>query len=56
LGSEAFKGFRGFIIIIILIIIIIIKRSSSPFTGLEWPSGFQEVKVPRSHDNGTGWL
>ena len=24
--------------------------------GLEWPRGFQEVKVPRFHDNGTGWL
>jgi hypothetical protein len=22
---------------------------------LEWPRGFQEVKVPRFHDNGTGW-
>jgi len=21
----------------------------------EWPSGFQEVKVPRLHDKGTGW-
>jgi hypothetical protein len=27
---------------------------SSPFTGLEWPRGVQEVKVPRFHDNGTG--
>jgi hypothetical protein len=26
-----------------------------PFRGLEWPRGFQEVKVPRFHDNGTGW-
>ena len=25
----------------------------SPVTGLEWPTGFQEVKVPRFHDNGT---
>jgi len=24
-------------------------------TGREWPRGFQEVKVPRFHDNGTGW-
>ena len=31
------------------------KRQSSPVTGLEWPRGFQEVKVPRIHDNGTGW-
>jgi hypothetical protein len=22
---------------------------------LEWPGGFQEVKVPRFLDNGTGW-
>ena len=27
----------------------------NPITGLEWPRGFQEVKVPRFHDNGTGW-
>ena len=27
----------------------------APVTGLEWPRGFQEVKVPRFHDNGTGW-
>ena len=25
----------------------------SPVTGLEWPRGFQEVEVPRFHDNGT---
>jgi hypothetical protein len=31
------------------------QKSSSPVTGLEWPRGFQEVKVPRFHDNGTGW-
>jgi hypothetical protein len=29
---------------------------SSPVTGLEWPRGFQEVKVPKFIDNGTGWL
>jgi len=28
---------------------------SSPVTGLEWSRGFQEVKVPRLHDNSTGW-
>ena len=28
---------------------------SSPVTDLEWPRGFQEVKIPRFHDNGTGW-
>ena len=31
------------------------KRLNSAVTGLEWPRGFQEVKVPRFHDNGTGW-
>jgi len=28
---------------------------SSPVTGLGWPRGFQEVKVPRFRDNSTGW-
>jgi hypothetical protein len=27
----------------------------SPITGPEGPRGFQEVKVPRFRDNGTGW-
>ena len=31
------------------------RSKSSPVTGLEWPRGFQEIKVPRFHDNGTGW-
>jgi len=31
------------------------KRQSSPVAGLEWLRGFQEVKAPRFHDNGTGW-
>jgi len=31
------------------------KGKAVPFTGLEWPRVFQEVKVPRFHDNGTGW-
>jgi len=31
------------------------KGKSSPVTSLEWPRGFQEVKVPRFRDNGTGW-
>jgi len=30
-------------------------RVISAVTGLEWPRVFQEVKVPRFHDNGTGW-
>ena len=29
-------------------------QQSSPVTGLEWPGGFQEVKIPKFHDNGTG--
>jgi hypothetical protein len=28
---------------------------SSTVTGLEWPRGFQEVKVHKFRDNGTGW-
>jgi hypothetical protein len=28
-------------------------KKSNPAAGLEWPRGFQEVKVPRFHDNGT---
>ena len=32
-----------------------VKKYSSSVTGLEWPRGFQEVKAPRFHDNGTGW-
>jgi hypothetical protein len=32
-----------------------IVNVSSAVTGLEWPRGFQEVKVSRFHDNGTGW-
>jgi hypothetical protein len=31
------------------------KEGRSPGTGLEWPRGFQEVKVPRFHDNSIGW-
>jgi len=27
----------------------------SPITDLDRPRGFQEVKVPRFRDNGTGW-
>jgi len=30
----------------------ILRRYSNPITGLEWPTGFQEVMVPRFHDNG----
>jgi len=31
------------------------EEISIPVTGLEWCIGFQEVKVPRFHDNGTEW-
>jgi len=31
------------------------KGKAVPLGGLKWPRGFQEVKVPRFHDNGTGW-
>jgi len=30
-------------------------KVKQPLYSLEWPRGFQEVKVPRFHDNGTGW-
>jgi hypothetical protein len=30
-------------------------KAVNAVAGLEWPRGFQEVKVPRFHDNGTGW-
>jgi len=32
-----------------------VYANSVPLLGLEWPRGFQEVKVPRFYDNGTGW-
>ena len=31
------------------------KKVKQPVTGLECPRKFQEVKVPRLHDNGAGW-
>ena len=31
------------------------REQSSPITGLDRPRMFQEVKVPRLRDNGTGW-
>jgi hypothetical protein len=34
-----------------MVVTVKVKQS---VTGLEWPRGFQEVKVPRFHDNGTG--
>jgi len=35
--------------------ILVQLASTFPVTGLEWPRGFQEVKVLRFHDNGAGW-
>ena len=42
-GLYVTLDFRKYIIVL-----------SSPVTGLEWPRGSQEVKVPRFRDNGTG--
>ena len=36
-------------------VFLYLRGKSRPVTGLEWPRGFQEVKVPRFHENGTGW-
>jgi hypothetical protein len=36
-------------------VVVVVGGKSTPVTGLEWPRGFQEIKVPRFHDNGTGW-
>ena len=30
-------------------------KGKSPVTGLEWPKGFQKVKVLKFHYDGTGW-
>ena len=35
--------------------IVLRQGKSSPITGLDRPIGFQEVKVPRFRENGTGW-
>jgi len=31
------------------------SKGKGPVTGLEWPRGFEEVKVPWLHINGKGW-
>jgi hypothetical protein len=33
---------------------LVLYLKSSPDTGLEWPTGLQEVTFPRFHDYGTG--
>jgi hypothetical protein len=47
------------VIVHLLVIIKIINDAREKVKGtavpLEWPRGFQEVKVPRFHENGTGW-
>ena len=35
--------------------ILLPLSKTSPVTDPEGPGGFQEVKVPRFRDNGTGW-
>jgi len=35
--------------------IIIDVKKNCPVTDMDRPRGFQEVKVPRFHDNGAGW-
>jgi len=35
--------------------IVTLNIKISPITDLEWSRGFQEVKVPRFHDNSTEW-
>jgi hypothetical protein len=40
------------------VIVSILKKGKAvnTVTGLEWPRGFQEIKVPTFYDsNGTGW-
>jgi hypothetical protein len=43
------------VVIVVVIVVVVVRYSSSPVTGLEWPRGFREVKVPRFLDNGTRW-
>jgi hypothetical protein len=39
----------------VVIVMDVKVKVKQPFAGLEWPRGFQEVKVPRFHGYGTGW-
>jgi len=43
----------GFLVVMSAVVVLV--RYISSVTGLEWPRGFQEVTVPKLHDNGTGW-
>jgi len=42
-------------VLCVLCCLVSVNQIISPVTGLERPRGFQEVNVPRFHDNGTGW-
>jgi hypothetical protein len=40
---------------IFILLHVRVKVKQSRYRPVEWPRDFQEVKVPRFHDNGTGW-
>ena len=40
---------------VIVFAYLVFDVKNIPVTGLEWPRGFQEFKVPRFHDNSTEW-
>jgi len=46
---------RACVYVYVYLYIYIRIRERSPVPGLEWPRVFQIIKVPRFHDNGTGW-
>jgi hypothetical protein len=39
------------IVVVISNLCVVKGKAVSTVTGLEWPRGFQELKVPRFHDN-----
>jgi hypothetical protein len=48
--SKYLRHTRNFVkstevFVMAIVIFLVVKRQSSPVTGLEWPRGFQEVKV-----------
>jgi hypothetical protein len=59
--SQAYYYYYYYYYSVVLVLVVVVlpyirmNCKSSPVTGLEWPRGFQEIKVPRFHDNGTGW-
>jgi len=44
----------AFIFVPSVLVVTYMLVKISPVTDLEWLRGFQEVKVSRFHDNGTG--